>query len=710
MASQALLKMGDLLLAALVIAITALLLVPLPTWLLDILLSINLCISLLLLLVGLYTTNALTLLSFPSTLLLTTLYRLSLNVASARLILTQGDAGRVIETFGTFLIRGEIVVGIIIFVIITIVNYIVISRGASRVSEVAARFALDSLPGKQMAIDSDLRAGMISREEAERRRDDLRKESQLYGSMDGAMKFVQGDAIAGFFIILTNIIGGLYMGVSAGMSFSDAAHTYTVLTVGDGLVSQIPALLISICAGVVVTRVSSGENRTLGYDLAVQLFNKPAIVIFSGLLLLTVGLMPGLPHAAFIAVGLLFVAAGSMLRRPVTVAAAGVSAPLLEFRPVALGLTSEQVEGGSDLSAQSVVQLNLDANLLQRVFEAEAAEHLEHWRRLRMDFFEHTGVRLPDLKVSADDRLAPCSFSLSYKNLPFRRGKVPLDHCLVEMHPESAALFGLQLGLEEIHPLTGQRVFWALQNAALKRVLDAAGIRSFNFFEYIGLCASRFFLDSPQELIGLSDAHELLKELDARSPGLLSEGLGQNFIPIPRLAEVLQRLVRSGVSLRDPALIIDAISNYCATKRVTISDQENLDLPELCSFVRQACRRQLLARVLGEDDRLKVITLAPAVEEYLRDSDLEQGLTPALALDPRRAADLRSALRQAAETLLARGTRAFAILTSAELRDKVQVFTQGTLLYIPVVSFSELEADVVVENVACWNAQVSTGV
>jgi type III secretory pathway component EscV len=245
---------SDAALAIFVVAVAAMLLIPLPTSLLDLLLAINLSFSLLLLLVGLYIPNALALLAFPALLLLTTLFRLSLNVASTRLILSNGYAGEVIQSFGDFLIAGDPVIGGVIFTIITIVNFIVITRGAGRVSEVSARFALDALPGKQMAIDADLRAGIISAEEACRKREDLRKESQLYGAMDGAMKFVQGDAIAGIFIIFTNILGGLYVGVLRGeMSFSEAVSTYTVLTVGDGLVSQVPALLISICAGIVVT-------------------------------------------------------------------------------------------------------------------------------------------------------------------------------------------------------------------------------------------------------------------------------------------------------------------------------------------------------------------------------------------------------------------------------------------------------------------------
>jgi type III secretion protein V len=296
------LRYADVILVALVVSITAMLIVPLPTILLDVLLVINISFSILLLLVGLYLPNSAALYTFPTILLLSTLFRLGLNVASSRLILSQGDAGQVIESFGTFLIRGQIVVGIIIFTIVTIVNFIVISKGATRVSEVAARFALDSLPGKQTAIDNDARAGVISADEARRKRDDLRRDSQLYGSMDGAMKFVQGDAVAGFFIILTNIIGGVYMGLSAGMPLAEAVQSYTVLTVGDGLVTQIPGLLTSICAGIIVTRVSSVDVSTLSTDLRVQLFSQPITLLITGGILIVFAALPGVPAFPFLLV------------------------------------------------------------------------------------------------------------------------------------------------------------------------------------------------------------------------------------------------------------------------------------------------------------------------------------------------------------------------------------------------------------------------
>lgn len=697
-------RLGDLVLAAFVIAITALLLVPLPTWLLDILLSLNLCLSLLLLLVGLYTPNALALLAFPSLLLLTTLFRLSLNVASTRLILTQADAGRVIETFGTFLIRGEIAVGIIIFLIITIVNFIVISRGASRVSEVAARFALDSMPGKQGAIDSDFRSGSISREEAERRREQLRKESQLYGSMDGAMKFVQGDAIAGFFIIMTNIIGGLYVGVGAGMSFSDALGTYTVLTVGDGLVSQIPALLISICAGIVVTRVSSGENTTLGSDVGAQLFNKPAAVIFSGLLLLSVGVLPGLPHLAFISVGMLFVIAGSMMRRsPALAGVPHAALQQLEYNPKSMRLLESGAAQDEDLSGTQSLQINLDAQVLHRIFSSDAEHYRVFWRNLQRDFYDFSGMRLPELKVGSDLRLPACNYTVLHRNVPCERGKVLLDSCLVEMHAECAAQLGLPVLLEDQHPLYGSKVFWATQSSALRRICKAAGIQTFDFFEFIGLRACRFFLRHPEELIGIDQTHELLKEFETRSPGFIAEALGQNFLPIPRLTEVLQSAVRDGVSLRDSRQIIEAVASYCSLNSVTLADQENFDLADLLMHIRTSCRRQILARLVSEDDRLKVFVLSTELESVFEDSELSQGPNPRLGLAPEVFQAVRKSLSELIDQHQRRGVGAASVLCRPDIRPKVANFIFANDENLSTLSFDELDSKILVENIGLWS-------
>ena len=689
-------RASDLLVALFVVAITVLLLIPVPTPLLDILLSINLCISLLLLLMGLYSPSALALLAFPSLLLLTTLFRLSLNVASTRLILSQADAGRVIEAFGTFLIRGEVVVGLIIFAIISVVNFIVIARGASRVSEVAARFALDAMPGKQMAIDSDLRSGGITREEAESRRDALRKESQLYGAMDGAMKFVQGDVIAGFFIVFVNIIGGLYQGLSGGMQFADAVHTYTILTVGDGLVSQIPALLTSICAGIVVTRVSSGENTTLGSDLGAQLFNRPGTVIFSGLLLMLVGLVPGLPHFAFLLVGAVFAGAGFLMKRRETSALAVLAAGR---EGVALLPGVSGGGAGQEELEECELEIALDSALLYRMFSSEAADHLSWWGQFRTDFAADTGLELPALRVSADDTLPPCSFEISVGGITAERGKVPVDSLLVELNPLTAPVFGLEPLLETDHPVNGSRIFWAAQTSRLRNIAEAAGIRCLNFMQYIFICAAKFLNENPDELISLSRVGGLLRDLEEKEEGLLGEAGRRHFISLPRFAEVLRELVKEGLGMRDFRQIVEAVAAYCSTYGISPDQGENFDLHDLVSYVRVARRRQLIGRMLGPRRTLKVIIAGEEVETALQDGALENGT---LAVSPENFERLRDSLHSLLKPLRQRGIMPAGLLCSRELRPKVSAFLRACSQPAMAVSLDELTSQVTVETIGIW--------
>jgi len=687
-------RFGDVILALFVVAITALLLIPLPTVVLDILISLNLCISLLVLLVGLYTPNALALLSFPSLLLLTTLFRLSLNVASARLILSQADAGRVIETFGTFLIRGEIVVGIIIFLIITIVNYIVISRGAGRVSEVAARFALDALPGKQMAIDADLRAGTISRSEAEKRRDELRQESQLYGSMDGAMKFVQGDAIAGLFIIVTNIVGGLYIGISSGRSFAEAIETYTVLTVGDGLVSQIPALLISICAGIIVTRVSSGEGATLGADVGSQLFRSPTTVIFSGLVLFLVGLVPGLPHLSFLTIGAVFIFVGWMMRRgPLKLTSSG--ALEIEYKPGLLELPDNSVGMGSE---DAKLEIILDSQVLFKSFAADSKKFFAWWEELQDDFYEESGLRLPGLKVSAERSLAPCSFITRANAVRCDSGKVPLDGILIETNPASADLMGLEVLLEEHHPFTGHLIFWSKKSRAVSQLLEAAEIRGFDFMQYIALRCAEFLLRHPEEIFGISETFALLKEVETRSPGFMVEALGAHFLPVPLLVQALQALIREGINIRDFRQIIESIASYCAEKNITRENHEALSIEQLVSHVCVDRKRQLISRRISERQTLKVCTFAQALEDIFDEVEIS-GDGGSITMAPAVFERLRAQMREVVEPLQKRGTEPFSLLCKSSQRMKIRSFLENCGYRLGLISFDELDARLPIESV-----------
>jgi type III secretion protein V len=692
-------KYSDLLLALFVMAVAAMLLVPLPTVLLDLLITFNIACSLLLLLVGLYLPNALALLSFPSLLLLSTLFRLSLNVASTRLILSQGDAGRVIEAFGTFLVQGEVVVGVIIFTIITIVNFIVIARGAGRVSEVAARFALDALPGKQMAIDADLRSGLITALDAQTRREDLRRESQFYGAMDGSMKFVQGDAIAGFFIILTNILGGIYIGVSNGLSFGDAVHSYTVLTVGDGLVTQIPAILISICAGIVVTRVSSKEDSTLSSDLAAQLFRRPATVFLAGTLLLVIATLPGLPFLPFMAIGAVFIGSAWWLHRSsqqqTTEGYKEGYSPELPAPRRALGLPTGLV--AQTEWRDSPLVISVDGAVLYRLHRGSSDRFWSWWRELQAGVYHDLGIKIPDPNIVSDERLAAAHYAVSLAGSEILSGSIPLDSVLVEVNPEQSDVFGFEVRLETDHPVDGSRVFWAQDSLALRRIAQAAEIRALEFMEFIALRVVGFYQSHPEEALTMAEVHSELKELERRHPGLLEDSIDRRFLTIARLTEILQELVRHGIGVRDIRQIVGLIASYCSTYAKSDLDPSDFDRDEIVAFIRGARRRQIIHRMLSERRTLRVVTLSESAEEALL---VEKG---DLGQDAERARALRDALGSVVAPLRSKGRFPVVVLCKGELRERLMGLMRILNAQLPVLAFEELEPLTPIERVGVWH-------
>lgn len=659
---------GDLLLALFVVAIAMMLLVPLPTPLLDVLIVINLATSLLVLLAGLYMPNALALLSFPSLLLLSTLFRLALNVASSRLILSQADAGRVIEAFGTLLIRNEVVVGMLIFLIITVVNFIVIARGSSRVSEVAARFALDALPGKQLAIDADLRAGLLSAEQAHTKREDLRKESQLYGAMDGGMRFVQGDAVAGIVIIVVNILGGMYMGLSSGLTFHDAIHTYTTLTVGDGLVSQIPALLISIGAGIVVTRVAAAEHSTLGADIGVQLFGKPVTLAFAGTLLIGSSLLPGVPLAPFLVVGMALLLLGGYLRRQTPFLGAATSRAL-EYghpAPLALGPGEEQA-----LPEEGALVVRLEAQRFFRAFRVDVQRYHAFWQSLRHDVLQELGVKLPDCRFVPEALLPSWGYRIDSDGVEVARGTVPHDGMLVEMNPGSAHVFGLQVLRECEHPLFACKVFWTKAGDAQRRVLDGLGVRHFDPLEAALLAAAAFIVERPEETFTLSEVHNQLKQIERRYPGLLADVLDSQRLNPARLTEALQYLVRDGVNVRDMRQMLEGVGAFSAA--LVERGTSDIELEELVSFLRISRRRQICGRAMSGRRTLRVIGLDPEVESVFDEAPMASLRDP-LILAPEQIDRLSNGLERLVGAPFARGVVPLVVVCRGELRGRVQEF------------------------------------
>ncbi len=628
---------ADIALASIVIGIVAMMIVPLPTWLLDVLIATNLSVSVAILLVVLYVPDALAIATFPTLLLLTTLFRLALNVSSSRLILLQADAGEVIHAFGTFVVRGNYVVGAVVFLILTIIQFIVIAKGGERVAEVGARFVLDAMPGKQMAIDAELRSGTIDGNEARRRRRSLSRESQFYGSMDGAMKFVKGDVIASVIITVINILGGLAIGVAQkDMSVVVALKRYGLLTIGDGLVSQIPALVLSTAAGVLVTRTASEEPDTpLGEELSRQLLGTPKALQVAAVFVLLLAIVPGLPTAPFLLIGLLLLfVARSRTKQLVTddQRAATEPAPQTEkrkgpaFVPMVVPWSAEIAE---DL-----------APLLEDGTTEKGQERLGVRSRivgLRDRVFAELGVPLPAPRV----RVA---------------AGLPARHVVLALHEVPAKVFVLP-----------------------KEVADddvATHIES----ETADMLRAR-----AADFLGLAETQRLLDELEQFAPAVV-----RNVVPKPvsltLLADILRRLVEERVSVRDLRAILEALST------VATAEKDPLNLAE---FVRGQLRRAITFKLTRGAPHLGVYLLDPLIEDTVRRSVTRTPNGAFLTLAPAAARDILAAIKRALTEGRSQGDEAPPVLlTQPDIRRFVRKLIDVEVPDATVVSFAELLPEV----------------
>ena len=638
-------KLGaDIVLALLVVSVVAMMIVPLPTWLLDVLIATNLSMSVAILLVVLYVPDALAIATFPTVLLLTTLFRLALNVSSTRLILLQADAGEVIRAFGTFVVRGNYVVGGVVFLILTLIQFIVIAKGSERVAEVGARFVLDAMPGKQMAIDSELRSGTIDGTEARRRRRSLARESQFYGSMDGAMKFVKGDVIASVIITVVNIVGGLAIGsLQRGMPVVDALKRYGLLTIGDGLVSQIPALVLSTAAGVLVTRTASEEPDTpLGQEIARQLFGIPkALQVASGFVVLLAA-VPGLPAAPFLVIGVgLFLAARArsrQLARDVDRAAAEPTPQPqarghMQFIPVVVPWS---VEVSADLEPL------LDGTMSA---EGERVGIRARVAGLREQLFAELGVPLPPPRLRASAQLPP-------------------RHVVIALHEVPARALSLPDGMTEdaVAPFIAAQVHDLLRTRAA-------------------------------DFLGIAETQRLLDELEQFAPATV-----RNVVPKPvsvtLLADVLRRLVEERIPIRDLRAILEALAAVATTEK---------DPLNLAEFARGQLRRTITFRLTRGAPHLGVYLLDPTIEDTVRRAITRTPSGAFLTLPPAAARDVIAAIRRAlteGESGASDAVSAPVILTQPDIRRFVRKLIETELPDTTVVSFAELLPEVALRPLA----------
>jgi flagellar biosynthesis protein FlhA len=668
---------GQIAVGAGVIGILGVLLVTLPPALLDLGLVLNLGLALLLLLVALYVRRPLELSAFPTILLLATLYRLALNIASTRLILLRGDhgtaaAGSVIEAFGQFVVGGNTVVGIVVFLLFVIINFVVITRGSGRIAEVAARFTLDAMPGKQMAIDADLNNGVIEETEGRRRRRELQAEADFYGAMDGASKFVRGDAIASVLIILTNIAAGLVVGITQhGMGLAEAARTYTLLTVGDGLVTAVPSLLIAIAAGLIVTR--SGSHEDLSTELARQVLRKPTPLWISAAVLGTLALVPGLPNLAF---GLLAAGIALGARQLGRAAAAEAAAP--RAAPAA-----SAPERPADLLAPpDPLELQVGYGLIELVDPNRGGELLDRIRTLRREFTSQMGFPVPLVHIRDNLRLGAESYALLVRGVVAGRGEILTDHLLAIAPAGSGASLP---GIETRDPTFGLPARWIQREhrdqaqAAGFTVVDPPSVIVTHLTELIRRHAA--------DLLGRQSVQEMLDAVAQRMPKLVSEVVPEQ-ISLGGVQKVLQSLLREGVPVRDLPTILEALGDYGSKTR---------DAELLTELVRERLAPQISAQV-APAGKLGVLVLAPDVEQMISGSIQRTEHGSLITLDAGSIARIVAKIREAVAKVAVLHPDP-TILCSPDVRPHVRKMTERFLPRCAIVSANELAPGIAVESI-----------
>ncbi|QDE89403.1 EscV/YscV/HrcV family type III secretion system export apparatus protein [Myxococcus xanthus] len=691
-------KYSDIVLAVVVVAIVGMMIVPLPTLLLDVLLTLNISISVVLLLVSLYVPAALHLSVFPTLLLITTMFRLALTISTTRLILLTGDPGEVVVAFGNFVVQGNFVVGAILFIILVIVNFIVISKGSERVAEVAARFTLDAMPGKQMSIDADLRAGSIDQDQGKKKRRDLERESQLFGAMDGAMKFVKGDAIASIIITVVNIVGGLIIGVTQkGMSAGDAAQKYTLLTIGDGLVGMIPAILVSTCAGIIVTRVAGEEEGNhLGMDMGSQLTAYPKAIAIAAGMLIVLGLVPGLPKIPFFLLGIgAGLGAWSMLKKQKQAVEAEDAGPAMETdlgTPMASEpAPKEALNPDSELFIPVVTPIVLEVSDALVPFVDSRQDNgkflFELIPFMRDGLFVELGVRFPGVRARGNGSLPPGAYQIQINEVPVVTGQATLGHVLVNDTVDRLRLMNIQ-GFEAVNPATRQPAAWVPEQ--YRDTLEAAGLTTWDVPGYIILHTAAVLRRNAREFVGVQETQTMLEQLEKAFPAIVKEVVPK-VVNVLKLTDILQRLVEEEISIRDLRGILQALAEY---------GQVEADNVMLTEHVRAAQRRYISHKYARGTGTLVVYLLDPNIEDAIRGSVKRTSAGAHLALEPELAQEIVQAVRSECGHLPPSAQRPV-ILTAMDIRRYVRKLLEYEFNpSFSVLSYQELSPELNIQPVA----------
>ncbi len=679
-------KGSDIYVAVALIGILSLMIIPLPAFFLDIFLAANITIALAILMICLYTEQPLDFSVFPSVLLVTTLFRLSLNIASTRLILLHGSegaesAGAVIKAFGQFVVGGNYVVGAVIFLILVIINFVVITKGAGRVAEVAARFTLDAMPGKQMAIDADLSAGLITDKEAKNRRLKVAREADFYGSMDGASKFVRGDAVAGIMIVLINIFGGLIIGVwQQGMPLMNALTNYTLLTIGEGLVAQIPALIISTAAGVLVTR--SADENSFGQELTGQFLNYPkAFYVSSGVLFLF-AMIPGLPHFAFLLLSGISFMVGKMAREKAQVVEDAAALP-----EATAG--EESIDQASNIRPLDVLELEVGYGLVPMVDAAQNGELLERIRSIRRQTAQKMGFVVPPIHIHDNLQLKPYEYNLLIRGARVGGSELTGQYLAMDSGGVTASLPGATTK----EPVFGLPAIWIRGEER-----DLAQVNGYTVVDSTTVVAthiSEIIKRYSHELVGRQEMQQLLDNVAVSAPKVVDE-LIPGLLNLGTVLRVVKSLLKEGVSIRDMRTILECLADYASLTK---------DPDVLTEFVRQGLGRFIVDQYKMDEDTLFLITLDREVEDLIAEAIQPSDQGSYLAIEPAAAQQIIGAIRNMSERFGMSGAQPV-LLASPSIRRHVRKLIERFVPHMAVLSHNEIPQNVKIQSlgVVTFNA------
>ncbi|MCI6939220.1 MAG: type III secretion system export apparatus subunit SctV [Succinatimonas hippei] len=679
-ASLVITRHADFVLVGMVVAVIALMVVPLPTWCVDLLISANLSMSFVILMMTMYAPNVLSFSSFPTLLLFTTLFRVGLNISTTRLILLQADAGEIIFTFGEFAVGGNFIVGAVVFIIIAIVQFLVIAKGAERVSEVGARFSLDAMPGKQMSIDADLRSGSIDSEEAQKRRAAVSLESQMYGAMDGAMKFVKGDAIAGLLIAAVNIVAGTIIGVTqSGLTSGEALQLYGVLTIGDGLVSQIPSLLIAISAGILVTR-SGGESDNVGEQIGDQIFSQPRAMLIASMLVFLFALIPGFPKAQLFSLAFILGAIGYALKYMKKMSSQSID-PKKEIQKTLSPAASKgkMVKSEDDFSPVVPIILDMSPELHSSIDYSILNEELAS---LRSALYFDLGVPFPGVNLRENAQLKENEYVLNLDEIPIARGCLESNCVLVREDPDNVRMLGIDVK-EGLPFLPSEKAWWVSESEAYK--LKEFGISYLEKEKVISLNLSLVLARHASDFIGLQETKFLLDKMEERAPDLVHEAT--RLLTLQKIAEIFKRLVQEQISIRDLRAILESIIAWAPKEK---------DLIMLCEYIRTSLSRQISYKYCAGQNILPAVLLEPNVEEVIRKSIRQTSAGSFLALDPQSS---KSILADAKRALGNRKGKNVVIIASIDIRRYVRRLIESEFFDVAVLDYQELTPEISVQPV-----------